>query len=149
MFTTKYKSHSLTPKSILCITQIITKAFKSLSSIKLYLSAQFQCLTFLPNQKGQGCAYCQTFELHNAMCTILSSEKKRFYLLSPYWSQECVKGQNICLHGVIYFVLINLIMQHDYFQKGKQINYVTPSQGSRVSVRAKYLLTYYCTLHSL
>ena len=36
---------SPTPKSILGITQIITKPIKSLCSIKIYLSAQFQCLT--------------------------------------------------------------------------------------------------------
>ena len=25
------------------------------------------------------------------------------------------KGQNICMHGVICYILIDLIMQHDYF----------------------------------
>ena len=35
--------------------------------------------------------------------------------MSPYRSQGCVKGQNICMHGVIYFILINLIMQHVHF----------------------------------
>ena len=39
---------SPTIKSILGITQIITKAYQNI--------AQFQCLTFKPNPKGQGCA---------------------------------------------------------------------------------------------
>ena len=56
------------------------------------------------------------------------------------------KKQNICMHGVICFSLINFIMQYDYFQK---INLFTPLQGSRIGVRAKYLLKCYCKLHSL
>ena len=69
-----------------------------------------------------------------------------FYLLAPYRSQGCLKGQIMCMHGVICFILINLIMQHAYFQKIKQINLLTPLQGSSVSVRAKYLLKCYCKL---
>ena len=60
MFTTKYKSHYPALKSILGITQIITKAYQ-VTKFKLYLSAQFHFLTFLPNQQDQGCAYGQTF----------------------------------------------------------------------------------------
>ena len=72
MFTTKYKSHSPTLKSILGITQIITKAYQvnKFNQITFIWSAQFQCLTFLPDPIGQGCASCQTFCLHNVMCTI-------------------------------------------------------------------------------
>ena len=50
------------------------------------------------------------------------------------------KGQNICMHGVICFILIDLIMQHDYFQKRKQLNLLS------VSVRVKHLLIFHCTL---
>ena len=32
-------------------------------------------------------------------------------------------------------------MQHDNFQKIKQINLLTPDHGSKVSVRAQYILT--------
>ena len=32
-----------------------------------HLSAQFQCLTFLPSPKGQGCAYGKTFYLHDVL----------------------------------------------------------------------------------
>ena len=53
------------------------------------------------------------------------------------------------MHGVICFFLINLIMQHDYFQKKKQIKLLTPLKGFRVGVGAKYLLICYCKLHSL
>ena len=42
--------------------------------------------------------------------------KKKNHLLCPYRSQMCVKGQNICMHGVLCLILINLIMQHDYFE---------------------------------
>ena len=44
------------------------------------------------------------------------------------------------MHGVICFILIDLIMQHDYFQKRKQLNLLS------VSVRVKHLLIFYCTL---
>ena len=50
------------------------------------------------------------------------------------------KGQKICMHGVICFILIDLIMQHDYLQKRKQINHLS------VSVRVKHLLTCYSKL---
>ena len=69
-----------------------------------------------------------------------------FYHLSPKRSRGCVKGQNICMHGVICFILNNMLMQQDYFQKRKQTNRLTPYQGSRISLRAKYLLTCYCKL---
>ena len=59
------------------------------------------------------------------MYTITFNRKNGFNLLSPYWIQGCVEGQNICMHGVICSILINLIMQHDYFQKRKQINLLT------------------------
>ena len=94
----------------------------------------------LPNPKGQRCALCQTFQCHNVMFTITFFRKKCFYILSPYKSQWCVKGQNICMHGGICFILIDLIMQHDYFQKRKQINLFS------VSVRVKHLLICYCKL---
>ena len=57
----------------------------------------------------------------------------------PNRIQGCVKGQNICMHGVICFVLVDLIMEHDYFQKRKQINILTPQEGPMVSVIAKKL----------
>ena len=82
------------------------------------------------------------------MCTITFFRKKGFYLLFPYRSQGCVEGQNICMHGVICFILIKFIMQHDYFQKRNQINLLTPPQRSRISVRAKHLLICYCKLPS-
>ena len=44
------------------------------------------------------------------------------------------------MHGVICFILIDLIMQHDYFHKRKQLNLLS------VSVRVKHLLIFYCTL---
>ena len=50
------------------------------------------------------------------------------------------KGQNICMHCVICFILIDLVMQHDYFQKRKEINLLS------VSVRVKHLLIYYVKL---
>ena len=70
----------------------------------------------------------------------ITFRKKCFYILSPYRSQWCVKGQNICMHGIICFILIDLIMPHDYFQKRKQINLLS------VSVRVKHLLICYCKL---
>ena len=146
MLTTKYISRSPTLKSILGITLIITKALiKSLSSIKLYLSAQFNvCMTFLPNPKGQGVHNIKHFNY--IMCALTFFRKKNVlsFKMSPYRSQGC-KGQNICMHGVICFTLINLIMQHDYFQKIKECNLLTPPLGSRVSVRANYLLLLYLT----
>ena len=74
------------------------------------------------------------------MFTITFFRKKCFYILFPYRRQWCVKGQNICMHGVICFIVIDLIMQHDYFQKRKQLNLWS------VSVRVKHLLIFYCTL---
>ena len=50
------------------------------------------------------------------------------------------KRAEYCMHGVICFILIDLIMQHDYFQKRKQLNLLS------VSVRVKHLLIFYCTL---
>ena len=44
------------------------------------------------------------------------------------------------MHGVICFILIDLIMQHDYFQKRKQIKILN------VSVRVKDLLICYCKM---
>ena len=38
------------------LSYIQPKPIKSLCSIKLYLTAQLQWLTFLPSPKGQGCA---------------------------------------------------------------------------------------------
>ena len=51
MFTTKYKSHSPTLKSILGITQIITKAYQVTKFKQIILICTIQCLTFLPNPK--------------------------------------------------------------------------------------------------
>ena len=50
------------------------------------------------------------------------------------------KRADVCMHGVISFILIDLIMQHDYFQKRKQTNLL------RVSVKLKHLLICYCKL---
>ena len=66
--------------------------------------------------------------------------RKNVIILLPYRRQWCVKGQNICMHGVICFILIDLIRQHYYFQKRKQLNLLS------VSVRVKHLLIFYCTL---
>ena len=56
------------PQSILGITQIKTKAYQGTKfNQNINLSAQFQCLTFLPNPKGQGCALGQTFYLHTVL----------------------------------------------------------------------------------
>ena len=83
------------------------------------------------------------------MCTITFFRKRGFYILSPYRSQGCVEGQNICMHGVICFILINFIINATrLLSEKKQINLFIPTQGSRVSVRAKYLLICYCKLHS-
>ena len=145
-FTTKYKSHSPALKSILGITQIITKAYQSNYT---YLH-NFNVWPFYPTHKAKGVhnvKHINCIMWYNT--TQPSSEKKCVYLLSPYRSQGCVKRQNICMHGVICFILINLIMQHDYFQKKKQIYLLSPPQGPRVSLRVKYLLTCFCKLHSL
>ena len=74
------------------------------------------------------------------MFTITFFRKKCFYILFPYRRQWCVKGQNICMYGVICFIVFDLIMQHNYFQKRKQLNLLS------VSVRVKHLLIFYCTL---
>ena len=115
--TTKYNSHSPTLKSILGITQIITKAYQVTKFNQIILICSIQCLTFLPHPKARG-----VHKLHNVMRTMTFRKTEWFYLLSQYRSQWCVKGQNICMHGVKCFILINLIMQHDYFQKRKQIS---------------------------
>ena len=119
------------------------KPVKSVSSIKSYLYAPFNVWPIYPTERAGSVHNVKHFKPQS------SSEKKMFYFLSQYRSQGCVKGQNIYMHGVICFILINLIMQHDYFQKSKEINLLIPPQGSRVSVRAKYLLIRYCKLHSL
>ena len=52
MFTTNYNFHSPTLKSIFGITQTITKAYQVTKFNQIILT--IQCLTFLPNPKGQG-----------------------------------------------------------------------------------------------
>ena len=52
MFTTKYKSHSRTLKSILDITQIITKAYQVQSNYTCQHS--FNVWHFYPIQKARG-----------------------------------------------------------------------------------------------
>ena len=55
----------------------------------------------------------------------------------------CVKGQNICLHGVLCFIPFNLICNMTSFRKETKVDILTPPQGSRVYIRAKYLLACY------
>ena len=68
-------------------------------------------------------------------------------LVTKQKSRVCKWAEH--LHAWCYMPHSNLIMQQDYFQKRKQINLLTPSRGSRVSVRAKHLLICYCKLHVL
>ena len=137
MFTTKYKSHSPTLKSIFGVTQIITKVYQVTKFNQIITICTISMSDLFTQSKRLG--MCIMSNILIAKCDVyhnLLQKKIRFYLLSPYRSQWCIKGQNICTHGVICCILINFIMLHDYFQKSKQINILTPPQGSRVSVRA-------------
>ena len=58
---------SPTPKFILGITQIITKAYQFTKCNQNRLICTIQCLTFLPNLKGQGLPQSQTFYLNNVL----------------------------------------------------------------------------------
>ena len=114
MFTTKYIFHSPTLKPILGITQIKTKTYQVTKFNQNYTYMHNSMSELLSNPRPGMCMMSNIY-LHNVMCIITFFRKKMFYLLSLYRSQGCVKGQNICMYGVICF--INLIMQHDYFQK--------------------------------
>ena len=106
---------------ILGITQFTTKAYQVTKFNQIILIFKIKSLTSLPNPKGQGGAFCQTFKMHNVMCTIPFFRKKGFYLLSPYRNQGCVIGQNICMHGVKCFIIINLISNMPTFKKENKL----------------------------
>ena len=90
MCTIKYKSHSPTLKSILGITQIITKAYQVTKFKQIILICTMSMSElFYPTQKIRA----QTFELYNVICNINFFRKKCFDLLTPYRGRGCVKWQ--------------------------------------------------------
>ena len=121
MLTAKYNSHSSTFKAILGITQVITKGLSSHLVQSKYTYLHNSMSDFFTQPKRPG--VCIILNILIALCDVHHDhlQEKGFYLLYPYRSQGCVEGQNICMHGVICFIQINLIMQHDYFQKRKRI----------------------------
>ena len=72
-------------------------------------------------------------------------KKKCFYLLIPSRGRGWVKRRTICLHSVLCFIPVNLICNMTIHSERKS-DLLTPHQGSRVFVRAKYLLACYCML---
>ena len=61
MFTTKYKFPSPTLRSILGITQIITKAYQVTNFNQIILIRTISMSYFFTQPKGSGCVYGQTF----------------------------------------------------------------------------------------
>ena len=83
-------------------------------SIRIYLSAQFQCLISLP-RTGQ--TFCLQFDLHffsfnsNLICDMTTFRLLFFFLGGGGGGggQGCVKEQHIYLHGVLCYIPVNLI----------------------------------------
>ena len=81
---------SPTLKSILGITQSITKANQVTKFNRIILTCTISMSDLLSNQKGQECVYNQTFWLQNSICNITFF--RFFDLLTPYRGRGCVKG---------------------------------------------------------
>ena len=135
MLTTKYNSHSPTLKSILVITQTKTKAYQVTKFNQIILicknSMSYGLLPFYSTQKDSDVHMVKHFN-RIIKCDI----KKSFDLLSPYRGRGCVKGQNICMHGVLCFILINLIYNMTTFRKESKLTF-DPTQGFKGKCKSK------------
>ena len=60
-------------------------------------------------------------------------KKKSFYFLPQYKGHGCVKGQNICMHGVLCFILINLICNMTTFRKESKLTFWPHPKGQGYS----------------
>ena len=118
------------------ITRIITKVNQVTIVQSNYTYLYILMSDLLPNPKDQGCGLGQTFQLHNMICNTTFLKRECFDLVTPHRGRVCVKGHTTCLHGVLCFISINLIWGMTTFQK----KHFDPTPGSRVSVRANYLL---------
>ena len=58
-------------------------------------------------------------------------------------------GQNICYRVIVFMILFDLIMQHDYILKTLDFYHLQGSQGGRGVMQAKYLAPCCFNLDSL
>ena len=87
-----------------------------------------------------------------AIPSVYFSHEYNQQLTSMQWSgvKSWSPSPEICFQREVpHFIPVNLICNMTTFRKEKKNGILTPPEGSRVGVRAKYLLAYYCMLHSL
>ena len=142
MFTTKYKSHSQTLKSILGITQIINKAYQ----VNKFNQNRLICTISLSDlfTKPKGAGVC--IRSHNLLCNVLHFFPFNLIIcniiffriffdpLTPFRGIGYVRGQSICLHGVLNFIPVNLICNMTTFRKE---NHFDPTPGVKGKSKGK------------